>query len=91
MYGGLVIPTRNMQPSGSPSSSVRISSGIDEPMSRPYAPVSSEVSHTSTTPSSVAVLQARVCRSPNQPNQDQCTATPGMHEQRAFARGLGSR
>lgn len=34
-----------------PSSNVSINSGIDEPISRPYAPVSSDVSHISVTPS----------------------------------------
>ena len=48
------MPTRSMQPSGTPSSSALSNSGIEEPMSRPYAPVSSDVSHTSTTPSSSA-------------------------------------
>ena len=50
MYGGFVIPTRSMHPSGTPSRSTESSSGIDEPMSRPYAPVSSDVSQISTTP-----------------------------------------
>ena len=51
MYGGLVIPSLTMQPSGTTAASSHRSSGRLVPMSRPYAPKSSLVSHSSTTPS----------------------------------------
>ena len=51
IYGGLVIPSLNIAPSGMTSISFHSNSGRVWPMSRPYAPVSSEVSHNSTTPS----------------------------------------
>lgn len=51
MYGGLVMPTLIMQPSGITFTSSHSSLGKDSPISRPYAPVSSLVIHISTTPS----------------------------------------
>ena len=40
------VPRRSMQPSGMSGSSERSSAPMSVPMSRPYAPVSSDVSHT---------------------------------------------
>ena len=54
MYGGFVIPIRSIEPSGITSTSCHNNSGKVTPISRPYAPVSSLVSHSSTTPSSKA-------------------------------------
>ena len=51
IYGGLVIPSLNIAPSGMTSISFHSNSGSVWPMSRPYAPVSSDVNHSSTTPS----------------------------------------
>lgn len=45
------MPTFNLVPGGISGRIRRSSMGNDAPMSRPYAPVSSLVSHTSTTPS----------------------------------------
>lgn len=51
MYGGLVIPIRIIQPSGIIATKRQRSSGRFDPISNPYAPVSSLVNHNSTAPS----------------------------------------
>ena len=48
MWDGQGVPRRSMQPSGTSGSSDRSSAAMSVPMSRPYAPVSSDVSHTWT-------------------------------------------
>ncbi len=48
MWEGQGVPRRSMQPSGTSGSSDRSSAAMSVPMSRPYAPVSSDVSHTWT-------------------------------------------
>ncbi len=45
------MPSRNLAPSGITSTNFHSSSGNVTPMSLPYAPVSSDVSHISTQPS----------------------------------------
>lgn len=53
MYGGFVIPILIIAPSGITSTSCHSNSGNVTPISLPYAPVSSLVSHSSTTPSEI--------------------------------------
>ena len=57
MYGGFVIPSRSMHEpsSGSAATRSRKSRVTSVPMSKPYAPVSSDDNHTSETPSATAV------------------------------------
>lgn len=51
IYGGLVIPSLSMAPSGISSTNLHSKVGRSVPMSLPYAPVSSLVNQISHTPS----------------------------------------